>query len=64
MNFDLMPHLAPFVVAYAVLGLLAVLAVAGATTLAVTPFFRRHRADRLGRHEAFVPYYSRLALHH
>ncbi|MBV9831940.1 MAG: hypothetical protein JOZ82_10130 [Marmoricola sp.] len=64
MNHNIAPDLAPFVVALAVLDLIAVLALVGVAVVGTTAFLSRHRSARVRRHESFVPYYRRLALHH
>lgn len=64
MTFDLAPHLAPFLVGFALLAGIAVMAVVGLASASGTAFFRRHRAVRVQRRQAFVPYYRHVALHH
>ena len=64
MNHNMAPDLTAFVVAFAVLDLIGVLAIVGVAIGASTAFFRRHRAVRVRRREAFAPYYRRVALHH
>jgi maltodextrin utilization protein YvdJ len=64
MNHNIAPDLTPVVIALAVIDLIAVLAVVGVVLSLTTAFFRSHRAVRVQRHEAFVPYYRHVALHH
>jgi hypothetical protein len=64
MNHNIAPDLTPFVVAFVVLDLIAVLALVGVVAGSLTAFFRTHRAVRTQRHESFVPYYRHVALHH
>lgn len=64
MNDSFVPDLTPFVIAFVVLDLIAALAVVSVVTGLATAFFRTHRAVRVQQHQAFVPYYSRMALHH
>jgi hypothetical protein len=64
MNHNIAPDLTPFVIAFVVLDLIAALAVVGALSGVATAFFRTHRAVRVQRHQAFLPYYRRVALHH
>ncbi len=64
MNHNLAPDLTSFVVAFVVIDLIAVLAIVGVIAGTTTAFFRTHRAVRVQRHEALVPYYRHVALHH
>ena len=64
MNHNIAPDLTPFVVAFVVLDLIALLAIVGLLAGGTTAFFRSHRAARVQRRQAFVPYYRNLALHH
>lgn len=64
MNHNIAPDLTPFVVAFVVLDLIGILALVGTLAGVTTAFFRTHRAVRVQRHEALVPYYRHVALHH
>lgn len=64
MSHNIAPDLTPFVVAFVVLDLIALLAIAGVLTGAATAFVRRHRSVRVQRRQVFVPSYRHVALHH
>lgn len=61
MNSNLAPDLTGFVVAFLVLDVLALLALAGVVADVVIGYFRRHRAIRHGLSERVLPYYRRVA---
>ena len=61
MNSNIAPDLTPFVVAFVILDVIAVLALVGVAADAALTFFRRHRAIRLGLAERVLPYYRRVA---
>jgi hypothetical protein len=63
MKFDIAgPDLTPLVVAFAILDVIAVLALVGVVVDVAVPFFRRHRQNRQVTSEGLFPYYRRLAL--
>jgi hypothetical protein len=64
MSSSFAPDLTPFVVAFVLVDLLAVLALLGVATGAATAFFARHRSVRTARHQRVLPYYGHVALGH
>jgi hypothetical protein len=62
MNSSFAPDLTPFVVAFVLIDLLAVLAVVGVAAVPVVGFFARNHSVRVRRHEGLFHYYGHLTL--
>lgn len=60
MDFTLLPHLTAFMIGFALLAAVGVIALLATTTM----FFAENRTVRVRRHEGFLSYYGHLTLGH
>ena len=60
MDFTLMPHLTAFMIGFALLAVVGIVALVAEAT----SFFAENRAVRVRRHEGFFSYYGHLATGH
>ena len=61
MNSSFAPDLTPFVVAFVLIDLVAVLALVSVALVPVVGFFTRNHAVRVRQHQGLVSYYGHLA---
>ena len=61
MNSNLAPDLTPFVVAFVLIDLVAVVALVSVVLVPVVSFFARNHTVRVRKHEGLFSYYGHLA---